>query len=167
VQARLERFDALMAAALAIQDENSRAMDMGRLAKGLGAVEDAQARLERFDALMDATLAIQAEDSLNWAIDGLAKGFGAIEDVQARLERFDALKDAALAIQDEDDRAYAIIGLAKGLGAIEPQHRLQCALALKTGARVSESPNTRAAEVLRELRAQGARLTNRSPSVTI
>jgi hypothetical protein len=118
-QARLEHFDVLKDAALAIQKEEFRALAIAGVAKGLGTVNDAQARLERFDALKDAALAIHHENSRASGIGRLAKGLGAVEDTQARLERFDALNDAVLAIHHEYSRSEAISRLAKGLEAVK------------------------------------------------
>jgi hypothetical protein len=151
-EARLKSFDQLKDAAL-FMPKNVHSRAIPGLAKGLGALEDAQDRLIRFDQLKDAALVINDQRFLAEAIGGLAKGLGALEDAQDRLVRFDQLKNAARGISDKHSLTYAIGLTAMDLSALEPQHRLACALALKTGDNVSEIRNPIEQRV-RELRAK-------------
>jgi hypothetical protein len=110
-------FDALSAAALAIQNENCRARAIGSVAVGLGAVEDAEQRLERFDQLKNVALNIQNNPVRADVIGGLAAGLGAIENAGIRLERFDQLKNIALNdFRSENRRNLTALATAISVG---------------------------------------------------
>jgi hypothetical protein len=78
-KSREKVFDDFRDAALNLTDEYARTLAIGKVAAGLGAIENAEARLMGFDQLKDEALKLTREYPRALAIRGVAAGLRALE----------------------------------------------------------------------------------------